>query len=96
MIESIPPGMLMMIGAFGVPFLRGRTQQAYMLLLPILGLAQIALLPNGFDWSFEAFGYSLHLVRVDELSRVFSYVFHIAAFLRWGYHQAAEHCIQET
>ena len=81
MIESIPPGMLLVLGALAVPLLRGRLQQAYMLALPILGMLQVFLLPNGFDWSLEFFGYSLTLVRVDELSRVFAYVFHIAAFL---------------
>ena len=81
MIESIPPGMLLMIGALAVPFLHGRVKRAYMLALPVLGIVQVALLPNGFDWSLQLFGYSLTLVRVDELSRVFAYVFHIAAFL---------------
>lgn len=81
MIESIPPGMLLMIGALAVPFLHERVRRAYMLALPVLGIVQVALLPNGFDWSLQLFGYSLTLVRVDELSRVFAYVFHIAAFL---------------
>lgn len=81
MIESITPGILLIVGALAIPWLRGRIQQAYMLLLPVLGLTQIILLPNGFVQTVQMFGYELTLIRVDELSRVFGYVFCIATFL---------------
>ena len=81
MIDLVPPGAILVLGALGVPLLGGRLRQAYMLALPVLGLAQVAMLPATFVWSIQMFGYDLTLVRVDELSRVFAYVFHIAAFL---------------
>lgn len=81
MIEAAPPGMIMILGALLVPLLSGWVRQAYMLALPVLGFIQIALLPLGFVSSVEMFGYELTLVRVDELSRVFAYVFYIASFL---------------
>jgi len=81
MIEAIPPGMVLILGALLVPLLSGRLRQAYMLLLPVLGFAQVWLLPAGFVSSVQMFGYELTLVRVDELSRVFAYVFYIASFL---------------
>lgn len=81
MIESITPGILLIVGALAIPALRGRVQQAYMLLLPVAGLLQIFLLPNGYVQTVEMFGYELILIRVDELSRVFGYVFYIATFL---------------
>jgi multicomponent Na+:H+ antiporter subunit D len=81
MIEAAPPGMILILGALVVPLLGGWVRKAYMLLLPILGFLQVALLPADFVWAFQAFGYELILVRVDELSRVFAYVFYIASLL---------------
>jgi multicomponent Na+:H+ antiporter subunit D len=81
MIEAVPPGMILILGALLVPLLRGWVRQAYMLALPVLGFVQVAMLPVGFVSSVQMFGYDLTLVRVDELSRVFAYVFYIASFL---------------
>ncbi len=82
MVEMLPPGLVLVLGALLVPFLRGRLLAAWMLLLPLLGLAQVALLPDAFSWRLELFGtYEAELVRVDRLSRIFGYVFHISAFL---------------
>ena len=78
---SLPPGLLLILGALLVPFLRGFAKKAWMMALPLLGLAQIWLLPGDFTWVVEAFGYDLELVRVDRLSRVFGTVFHMAASL---------------
>ena len=52
-----------------------------MLLLPILGLAQMWLLPLGHTIDVEVFGYALQPVRVDRLSRIFGTIFHIAALI---------------
>ena len=81
MIEALPPGMVLILGALLVPLLSGRARQAYMLLLPVLGFVQVVLLPAGFVSSVQMFGYELTLVKVDQLSRVFAYVFYIASFL---------------
>jgi len=81
MIEAIPPGVILIVGALILPLLGGTLQRAWFLLLPLLGLAQVALLPVGFVHSTEFFGYELTPVRVDELSLVFASVFHVAAFL---------------
>ena len=81
MIESVPPGMLLIVGAAFVPFLSGRWRQAVLLLLPVLAFAHVSVLPEGVLSTIEFLGYELVLVRVDELSRVFGYIFCIAAFL---------------
>jgi multicomponent Na+:H+ antiporter subunit D len=71
-----------MLGALLLPLLRGRLMQAWMLLLPVLGLVHVHLLPDDFSWTVTVFGdYELEIVRLDKLSRIFGYVFHIAAFL---------------
>ena len=81
MIEGLPPGMILILGALGIPLLGGRWKQAYMLALPVLAFVQIALLPSDFVSTASMFGYELVLVRVDELSRIFGFIFTLAAFL---------------
>jgi len=82
-IEQLPPGWILMLGALVVPLLRGRVKQAWMLLLPVAGLAQLVfLLPDGSAGvAASIFGYELEIVRVDPLARVWGTIFHIAAFL---------------
>ncbi len=81
MIDRVPPGAVLLIGSLLVPLLRGRLRQAYMLLLPLAGLALLAVATPGEYLQFEMFGYELTPVRIDKLSLVWGYVFHIAAFL---------------
>ena len=37
-LAYIPPGLCMVLGALLIPFFRGNIRNAYMLVLPILGL----------------------------------------------------------
>ena len=78
----LPPGMLLMLGALLVPFLPKVVKAPFMLLLPLLGVAQVWLLPLGFTHEVALFGdLALQTVRVDGLSRIFGTIFHIAAFV---------------
>jgi multicomponent Na+:H+ antiporter subunit D len=81
MIANLSPGLILIVGALLVPFLRGRVRQVYMLTLPVLGGLQLAGLEPGAYGQTEIFGYTLTLLRVDSLSVVFVTVFLIAAFL---------------
>ncbi len=85
MIEQLPPGLLMIVGALFVPLFRGRWQQLWMLLLPIASglclIHQSALAEPVFGIDFEFFTYQLLPVRIDRLSLVWGHIFHIAAFL---------------
>ena len=81
MIDSFPPGWLLIFGGLLVPLFRGRARSAYMLLLPALGFLQLLVIPDGELLRLSIFDYSLTPVRVDPLSHVFGYIFHIAAFL---------------
>ena len=81
MIDSFPPGWLLIFGGLLVPLFRGRVRSAYMLLLPALGFIQLLLMQEGELLQLSIFDYSLTPVRVDPLSLVFGYIFHIAAFL---------------
>ena len=78
MIE-FPPGLLLIIGAVLVPLLPRVMRNAYMLALPIIGFWGLLIIPEGVHFSFDIFGYVLSPVRVDGLSLIFGYIFHIAA-----------------
>jgi multicomponent Na+:H+ antiporter subunit D len=81
MTASLPPGLLLILGAALVPLLGGRLRNAYLLALPLIGLADLAF--NGAaGWGTISFlEFTLAPVRADKLSLVFGYIFHIAAFL---------------
>ena len=81
MIDQFPPALILILGSLLIPFLRGRFQAVYMLLLPVVGFVQLLGLSQGEYWQIPIFDYSLTLVRIDRLSLVFGYIFHIAAFL---------------
>ncbi len=81
MIGSLPPGAVMILGALLVPLLRGRLQRAYVLALPLLGFAYFYGIGEGTFGQVPLFTYELTLVRIDGLSRLFGYLFHLAAFI---------------
>jgi multicomponent Na+:H+ antiporter subunit D len=74
-------GLILILGALPVPFLRGIVRQAYMLALPLLGLGSLVLLEPGSHGQIAFLGTQLTLVRVDRLANVFGIVFVLAAGL---------------
>ena len=89
MIVDLPPGLILILGAILVPFLPGRLRQLYMLALPLLAGLQLYGLEQGNFAQTQIFSYTLTLLRVDSLSRVFGTIFLIATFLNviYGLHQ---------
>ena len=83
-MSSFPPGLVMLLGALLVPFLKGGVRNAWLLLLPVAGFAHLVMLPDGSFGHYGFFGFGdeeLTFVRIDALSRIFGYIFHIAAFI---------------
>ena len=80
-INSLPPGMVLIIGALLISLLRGRVQQVALLILPVLSAIHLLVFPHGESLTREAFGLQLTMVHVDKLSLVWGYIFHIAAFV---------------
>ena len=78
-MTEFPPGLILILGALLVPLLRGHLRNAYMLALPIVGFWGLLTIPDGMHFAFDVFGYTLNPVRVDKLSLVWGYIFHIAA-----------------
>ena len=81
MTDVLSPGLILIAGAFLLPFLKGIWQRGFMLLLPVLGFWQTLSLAPGSHGAVEIFGMTLITLRVDALSLVFAYIFHIAALL---------------
>lgn len=81
MIEWLHPGLIYIFGALLIPFLKGKWQKAYMLLLPVLAFINLQYMSTGVFWRIPFLEYALVFGRVDKLSLVFAYIFVIASFL---------------
>ena len=81
MTAELHPAAILVCGAFLVPLLRGRVRQAYLLLLPVISFVYLLRIPHGEYLHATLLGVELTGVRIDRLSLIFGYLFHIAAFI---------------
>lgn len=80
MIE-IPPFIPFFIGALIAAFTRGTLRGALMVAVPIISALHLWMVPEGIHLQFAFLDYQLIPYRVDKLSMMFGYVFHIAALI---------------
>ncbi|MDH5798720.1 MAG: Na(+)/H(+) antiporter subunit D [Paracoccaceae bacterium] len=80
MTSSIPPGLILILGAFAIPFLNGRARSGWVLLLPLATLAMVWGVPDATSLSIPFLDYQLNLVRGDSLGRLFATIFALMAF----------------
>ncbi|MCH6557432.1 MAG: Na(+)/H(+) antiporter subunit D [Nitrospirae bacterium] len=78
---SVPPFAIFFAGALLVPLCRGWLRSALLLLIPLLSALQLWGMEEGVSWSISILTYTLTLSRVDTLSLLFGYLFHLAALL---------------
>jgi multicomponent Na+:H+ antiporter subunit D len=81
MIKTVPIAAIFIIGAFLIPFLKGKLRSFYILFLPVLAFIVFFNLPEGTHCIFKFLDYNLIFCRVDKLSRLFGYIFIGWAFL---------------
>ena len=81
MISPVPPATIFIVGALLVPFVKGRWKTAYLLLIPVLGFLNLINIPEGTHWVVGFLDYDLIFGRVDRLSRLFAYIFHLISFI---------------
>lgn len=93
---DLPPGLLLIIGGVIVPLIPRVLRNAYMLALPIIGFWGLLIIPEGVHFSFDIFGYTLSPVRVDSLSLLFGYIFHIAAAISIIFAFHIKDAVQQT
>ena len=79
-IDALPPGLVLILGAFLLPFLRGTLRNAWILLLPVFVLWLVWRVPDGPVLTFAFLDYTLTPVKGDVLSRLFAIIFAIMAF----------------
>ena len=96
MTGELSPGLILIVGALLVPFLRGRLRAAYILALPIVAFWQLITLPNGSFGEIHVLDMTLVTLRVDELSFVFGLIFLIAAFLCFIYALHIDDTVQQV
>ncbi len=81
MIASLPPFAIFFLGALLVGLSRGRLRQVLLVLTPVVGGINLLGLEAGTSFGLALFDYQLTPFRVDTLSLLFGYAFHIAALI---------------
>ena len=84
-LEWVHPGLLLILGAWLLPLLKGQVKRVAMLILPAAALVDCLLMTPGTYGVASFLGQELVFGRVDTLSLVFSYVFSLMAFLGMVY-----------
>jgi multicomponent Na+:H+ antiporter subunit D len=79
--DWVHPGLLLILGAWLLPFLKGRIKRIAMLALPGAALIDCLLTKPGTYGVMTFLGQELVFGRADRLSLVFSYVFSLMALL---------------
>ncbi|HDL18433.1 MAG TPA: Na(+)/H(+) antiporter subunit D [Bacteroidetes bacterium] len=82
---SMPPAVILLVGALFVPFIKGKAKNWFVILLPVLAFYLITQLEAGSSWHVHFFGFDLTFLRVDKLSKIFGYIFTINAFAAFIY-----------
>lgn len=81
MIDTVPPALIFIIGALLVPFIKGKWKSAYLLLIPVIGFVNLISIPEGTHWVVRFLDWDLVFGRVDRLSLLFAYIFHLVSFI---------------
>lgn len=81
MIADLPPGLVLIAGAVLIPLIPGAARSAWTVALPVVGLLGLVELAPGSHFAFAFLGADIVPARVDRLSLIFGYIFHIAAAL---------------
>ena len=80
MTASIPPGLILLVGAFLIPVTRGMSRSALVLGLPLLALWLVWSLPEGLVLQVQFLDYIVTPLHSDALGRLFATIFLIMAF----------------
>ena len=81
MTSSVPPFVIFFAAALLTALLPGRSRIIVLVLAPLVSGFQLIDVPEGLRMTVPVMGYELMPYRVDRLSLLFGYVFHLAAFL---------------
>ena len=80
-MAELPPFVPFFLGALLAGVTRGRLRAVILLAIPVLSGVHLLNIDAGVVWQMQFLDYTLIPYRVDRLSLLFGYIFHIAAFL---------------
>ena len=80
-MSSLPPFAILFAGAVLAAVTRGRLRKALLLVVPVVGGLNLLGLQEGARAEWQVVGYTLTLFKVDRLSLMFGYLFHLATFI---------------
>lgn len=80
-MTSVAPFVIFFIGAALAAVTSGMLRALIMLAVPVVGAINLYLLPVDTTHVVHLLGYNLELMKIDKLSLLFGYLFHLATFL---------------
>ncbi len=80
-MSSMTPFLVFFLGAILVALTKGRLQSMVLLAIPVVGALNLYYLPADMTGGTMMFSYTLSWLRIDKLSILFGYLFHLAAFI---------------
>ncbi len=81
MTNPVPPALIFICSALLVPFFKGRWKSAFLLLIPVVGFLNLISIPEGNHWILRFLDHHLILGKVDRLSLLFGYIFHLISLI---------------
>ena len=96
MSEAIFPGLILILGGLLLPLAPKGVRKWVALALPIISGVHMHMLPEGWALTTQIFEYTLVPVRMDKLSLVWGYVFHLAAIMSIIYQLHVKDTLQDV
>jgi multicomponent Na+:H+ antiporter subunit D len=93
---NIHPAMILLAGGILLALLPTKSRRVVSLLLPIFSFINLLAIPEGTMWHVSWGGFDLTVLRVDRLSLLFGYLFHLAALIATIYSLHLEDRLQIT
>ncbi|MEN8136541.1 MAG: Na(+)/H(+) antiporter subunit D [Thermodesulfobacteriota bacterium] len=81
MIDLLPPAFIFIFGALLVPLLPGKIKSVYMLMLPVLSFFYLVNMMPDSSWQLDFLGFDLMPFKVDRLSLLFAYIYHLISLI---------------
>jgi len=88
-LTNLPPGLILILGAFAVPLLPGKIKNIVAMALPAIAFWHISRLSQEAALSWQLADFNLEILRVDKWSKAFGYIFTLSAFAAflYGYYE---------
>jgi len=80
-MTSFAPFLIFYVGALFLALTQGMVRRLVLLAIPVAGALNLYWLGEDALWQAQLLDYELNVVRVDQLSMLFGYLFHLAAFI---------------